>query len=140
MDLEPRLAADCFWPGMMVEMEDPGSVLVVEDEARVASSLVEAFESSGFVVSLCSTGFDALNYIEMEDDIAAVVTDIQLGEGPDGWEIARRAREHFPEAAVVYITGASSAAYGEKAVANSTLLQKPFPVMELVNTVSALLH
>ena len=121
-------------------MEDPGSVLVVEDEALVASSLVEAFESSGFVVSLCGTGFDALNYIEMEDDIVAVVTDVSLGEGPDGWEVARRARAHFPDAPIVYISGEGAAAFREEAVANSRLVSKPLRAMELVNAVSALLH
>lgn len=121
-------------------MVDPGAVLVVEDEARVASSLVEAFERSGFVVSLCGTGFDALNYIEMEDDIVAIVTDVSLSEGPDGWEVARRARAHFPKAPIVYISGDGAATYPAEAVANSRLMRKPLRPMELVNTVSALLH
>lgn len=121
-------------------MEDPGSILVVEDEAPIASSLVAAFENSGFVVSLCGTGFDALNYIEMEDDIVAVVTDVSLDEGPDGWEIARRARAHFPDAPVVYISGDAAAAPPGEAVANSRLMRKPLRPKDLVNAVSALLH
>jgi DNA-binding response OmpR family regulator len=121
-------------------MERSQSLLLVEDEPLVAMSLADALEECGFRVSLCGTGFDALNYIEMEDSITAIVTDIRLGNGPDGWEVARRAREHFPCAKVVYITGDSAAEYSTEGVPKSVILQKPFPTAELVDTVSSLLH
>ncbi|HKT15761.1 MAG TPA: response regulator [Allosphingosinicella sp.] len=121
-------------------MDQADSLLLVEDEPLVAMSLADALEESGFRVSLCGTGFDALNYIEMEDSIAAVVTDIRLGNGPDGWEVARRAREHFPGATIIYITGDSAAEYSTEGVPKSVILQKPFPTAQLVNAVSSLLH
>ena len=121
-------------------MQRSRSLLIVEDDQLIAFSLAEALEECGYIVSLCGTGFDALNYIEMEDGIAAVVTDIQLGDGPDGWEVARRARECFPRAPIVYISGTAAGDYGEEAVSNSVMLKKPFPLRELVSTVSAMLH
>jgi CheY-like chemotaxis protein len=116
------------------------SLLIVEDEPLVAMSLVDAFEECGYRVSVCGTGYDALNYIEMEGDIVALVTDIRLGDGPDGWEIARRARAHFPATPVIYITGDSAGDYGEHAVPKSVILQKPFPIAQLIKTVSSLLQ
>jgi CheY-like chemotaxis protein len=119
---------------------DSASLLIVEDEPFVAMSLVEVLEEGGYQVSVCSTGFDALNYIEMEDGLLGIVTDIRLGEGPDGWEIARRAREHFPAAHVIYITGDSANEFLSEAVPRSVLLQKPFPLQKFVSAISALLH
>jgi len=117
-------------------MDNIESLLLVEDEPLVALSLADALEEGGFRVNLCGTGFDALNFIEMEESITAVVTDIRLGDGPDGWEVARRAREYFPRAQVVYITGDRAGEFPDEAVAGAVLLQKPFAMDELVKAVS----
>lgn len=117
-----------------------GSFLIVEDEPLVAMALVEALEECGYSASVCGTGFDALNFIEMERGLLGVVTDIRLGEGPNGWEVARRAREHFPAAPVIYITGDSANAFAAEGVPKSVILQKPFPLKEFLRTVSSLLH
>jgi len=116
------------------------SLLLVEDEPLVATVLADALEESGYHVSLCGTGFDALNYLEMEDSIAAVVTDIGLGEGPDGWEVARRAREQFPDAPVIYITGRGAGAAAGQRVSESLILQKPFASKDLLLALSRLLN
>jgi CheY-like chemotaxis protein len=121
-------------------VENLASLLIVEDEPLSGMLMANAFEASGYSVSLCGTGYDALNYIEMEDGIAAVVTDIKLGDGPDGWEVARRAREHFPEARIVYITGFVDDVAREEAVPESVLLEKPLEVDELISTVEQLLN
>ena len=121
------------------KLEASDSLLLVEDEPLVALSITEALEANGYRVSSCGTGFDALNYIEMEDDVSAVVTDINLGHGPDGWEVARRAREHFPSAAIVYITGERAPEFEEEAVSRSRLLEKPVDADEVVKAVSDLL-
>jgi DNA-binding response OmpR family regulator len=116
------------------------SLLLVEDEPLIALFLADALEESGYSVSLCGTGFDALNYIEMEDGLAAVVTDIRLGDGPDGWEVARRARQHFPNAQVVYISGFLDAESADEAVPESAILRKPIEQGELVRAVATLLR
>ena len=115
-------------------------ILLVEDEPLLAFALMDSLEERGYHVSVCGTGIDAINFIEMEDCIAAVVTDIRLGNGPDGWEVARCAREHFPGTPVVYITGDSAGAFASKKVPESILLQKPFPLSSLIDAVSALVH
>jgi hypothetical protein len=45
---------------------------------------------------------------ELEADASrfnGLITDINLGKGPDGWEVARRAREFIPTLLVVYMSG-----------------------------------
>jgi CheY-like chemotaxis protein len=121
-------------------VESSVSLLIVEDEPLSGMLMANALEAKGYSVSLCGTGYDALNYIEMEDGIAAVVTDIRLGDGPDGWEVARHARAHFPEARIVYITGFADEVGSDEAVPESVLLEKPVEVEELISTVSRLLN
>jgi len=116
------------------------SLLLVEDEPITALSSMVALEQHGYRVNLCSTGFDALNIIEMEERIDAVVTDIDLGLGPNGWEIARRARDHFPNAPVIYITGKAAGDYEEEGVPESRILEKPFHIDVLVDMISSVLN
>ena len=116
------------------------TLLLVEDEPLTALFLADALEAEGYRVNCCGTGFDALNYIDMEDSITAIVTDIRLELGPDGWEIARRAREQFPDAQVIYITGHAEAEFGEEKVPESVILRKPFKSAELVKAITAMLN
>jgi len=123
---------------MRLSVAEQRSLLLVEDEPLVAMALADALEEFGYRVNCCGTGFDAYNYLEMEDSIAVIVTDIKLGEGPNGWDVARKARQCFPEAPIVYITGDSAADFGEESVPKSVLIQKPFASSQLVAAVSSL--
>jgi DNA-binding NtrC family response regulator len=68
-----------------------------------------------------------------------VVTDIRFGSFPDGWEVARVARENDADMPVVYISGHGLLDWQAMGVANSIMLEKPFPLEKLVTTVSQLL-
>lgn len=116
------------------------SLLLVEDEPLTAMSLMADLEEYGYRVNLCATGFDALNFIDMEESIDAVVTDIGLEFGPDGWEIARHARDQFPNSAVIYITGNAAEEYRQEGVPESHILKKPFKTAELIQLISTLKH
>jgi DNA-binding response OmpR family regulator len=45
----------------------------------------------------------------------AMVTDVNLGAGPDGWAVAKRARELNETLPVIYLTGASGHQWQSKA-------------------------
>ena len=122
----------------------PLVVLVVEDE-QVLRELVEpALADAGFSVLLAHNGSEALKYLEERESeeapLRALVTDVQLGPGPSGWEIAKRARELHPEIPVVYVTGAAAAEWSSKGVPNSLIIQKPFAPAQVVTAVSQLLN
>jgi DNA-binding response OmpR family regulator len=116
------------------------SLLLVEDEPLTGMALLADLEEHGYRVNLCATGFDALNFIDMEESIDTVVTDIRLENGPDGWEIARRARDQFPNSTVIYITGSASDEYVLEGVPESHILKKPFKISDLVKLISTLRH
>ena len=73
-------------------------------------------------------------------DYRALVTDINLNSGMDGWEIARRAREMKPDFPIVYMTGAAAHEWTSQGVPGSILLEKPFAPAQVVTAVSQLLN
>ena len=81
----------------------------------------------------------AKNLMRMRHRFKAVITDIKLPDGPDGWEIARRARELVPDIPVIYITGDSTHEWSSKGVPNSVVIAKPFAPAQLITMVSTLI-
>ncbi len=67
-------------------------ILLAEDEYLVGVSFQDVLEDGGYSVRHVSSGLEAIGVLE-EDGcaVSGVITDIRLGEGPDGWEVARRA-------------------------------------------------
>jgi DNA-binding response OmpR family regulator len=67
------------------------TVLVVEDEASIASFVSLYLKNAGYVVRTASTGGDALNQIA-SGDVSLIVLDLMLPD-IDGIEICRRVRK-----------------------------------------------
>jgi DNA-binding response OmpR family regulator len=77
-------------------------VLLTEDEILISLDLAEALRETGFAVLATATSTEALQGLEADPlDTQAVITDMRFGRGPDGWEVARRARERDPVMPVV---------------------------------------
>ena len=116
------------------------TVLVVEDEPSVLMFLEEGLEERGYDVVTARSGGEALSILGSSIyDVSVLVTDIRIGEGLDGWDIARGAREITPELPIVYVTGDSALSWSEEGVPNSLLLQKPFDRTQLEAAIETLL-
>jgi DNA-binding response OmpR family regulator len=116
-------------------------LLLAEDEHTVAAVLNAALTDAGYEVLGAGNGNEAIK--EIEADAArfrAVVTDIQLRTGPEGWEIARRARELVPTMPIVYMSGESAEEWAAKGVPGSLMIAKPFAPAQLVTAVSNLIN
>ena len=106
--------------------------------------IVEVLELSltdgGYDVVIVQSGSEALRRIETDADrFGGIVTDIRLGAGPSGWDIARRAREIVPNIPVLYMSGDSAHEWSSKGVPGSVFLPKPFGPAQLVTAVSQLI-
>lgn len=115
-------------------------LLIAEDEFLLIADLEEALEEAGYAIQIVSNGSQAIE--ALENDISrfkALITDIRMGLGPTGWEVAHRARELSPTLPVVYMTGDSAASWAANGVPNSVLLQKPFAMGQLVVAISQLI-
>ena len=69
-----------------------------------------------------------------------LVTDINLGPSPTGWEIAARAREIEERLPVVYMTSGIGDEWTSKGVLNSILIRKAFALAKMVTAVAHLLN
>ncbi|HEY7806861.1 MAG TPA: response regulator [Croceibacterium sp.] len=120
-------------------MNDIQPILVVDDEPLVRIVLVDALQQCGYSVLEAENGRAALGVIDGAEQLRGLVTDIRLGPGATGWQIADHAREKFAGLAVIYVTGDSMADWTAKGVPRSFALQKPFASLEVVAALADLL-
>jgi DNA-binding response OmpR family regulator len=116
------------------------TVLYVEDNELVRELVAMSLEDAGFnvvVAADAAMASDALSR-NVEQPLRAVITDIDLGVGSDGWAAARRARELDGALPVIYVTGAHGHDWQSKAVPNAIMITKPFTAAQLVDTVASL--
>jgi CheY-like chemotaxis protein len=122
-------------------LESPPFILLVEDEQLIALSVQEALEDGGYAVRAAVSGIDAISVFDQgSEEISALITDIRLGIGPDGWDVARHARELNPRLPIVYMSGDSSHGHSSRGVPDSLMIQKPFAPAQIVTAVSTLLN
>jgi len=111
-------------------------ILVVDDEAMIVMTVEEALRNAGYAVESAHGVPEALAMLESMPEIAGIVTDINIGAGPSGWELGRQARQHNPALAVVYMSGASAVDYPAEGVPGSVMVQKPFAPDQVVTAIS----
>ena len=115
-------------------------VLVVEDEAPICSFIEDALSDGGFEACSVRSGEVALStFLDGREQCRALLTDVNLGDGISGWELARQVREITPGFPVAYMTGASAADWKSQGVADSVLIEKPFVPAQLVSAVAQLI-
>ena len=115
-------------------------ILLVEDEILIREMLVEALEAAGFSTLASVDAQGALRlFAENGADVRALVTDINLDDGMDGWELACVAREQSGDLPVVYVSGASGHEWASRGVPGSLMIAKPFAPAQIVVAVSSLL-
>ena len=116
---------------------DP-TILIVEDEALIRLALVDMFEDAGFAVLEAGDASEAVAFIESyASNIRVLLTDIRLGDGPDGWDVARHARSQLEALPIVFVSGDSVDDWGEAGFDRSIMLAKPVPDGDLLAAVRA---
>jgi len=115
-------------------------VVVVEDEPLILEMVQEALEEAGFEVLSATSSRSAEEKIGAADEIVGLITDVRLGRGPDGWELARAVRTARPGLPVVYMTGDSAGEWSAHGVPRSLIVQKPFAVGQVVAALTGLLN
>jgi DNA-binding response OmpR family regulator len=118
----------------------PTLLLLVEDEALILVDVKDSLHDAGFKVVAVHDGKQALAELDADATrFKAVITDVQLGDGPDGWEVGRHARELVPDMPVIYTSGGSSRDWSSKGVPDSVMIAKPFVPAQLITAVSTLI-
>jgi PAS domain S-box-containing protein len=104
------------------------TVLVVEDEPAVRDISAAFLRSLGYRVHAVGNAAEALQMLAHDDTIALLFSDVMLGDGMDGNELARAARRRRPELQVLLTSGyEDSVARQDPLDADRfELLRKPF--------------
>ncbi|MEA3263260.1 MAG: response regulator [Pseudomonadota bacterium] len=114
-------------------------ILVVEDDTLIRMALVATLKGGGYTVAECNSGAAAMILIDESADLQGLISDINLGDGPDGWAVAHHARQRYPALAVLYVSGESVASWTAEGVPNSLILQKPYAEAQLMTAIASLL-
>ncbi len=114
-------------------------ILLVEDQRLVRMSIEEGLQDSGYAVVVASSAADAAGTIEtMGGTIGALITNVDLGKAPDGWDVARRGRDLDPAIPVIYTTASWTPDCACRAVQNSIVVPMPYRIDQIVTALSML--
>ncbi|MFN6980913.1 MAG: response regulator [Brevundimonas sp.] len=116
------------------------TVLIVDDEPLISLMVAVVFEEAGFEVITVANAAEAEQISHKNENLAAIVTDIQLGKGPNGWAVAVDARTRLPRIPIVYVTGDSASDWAAFGVPRSVLVQKPFVAAQVLAAVMKLMN
>lgn len=116
-------------------MAEKKLVLVVEDEFLIRTLVQASLEDADLAVITAGHGGEAIQLLDgQQRKVAALITDVRLGDGPDGWAIARYARRIRPDLPVIYFSG-NATEWPSEGVPNSAFLQKPLTAPQIVRAV-----
>jgi PAS domain S-box-containing protein len=104
------------------------TILVVEDEPDVAEIASAFLRSLGYRVRNATGQADALALLESAPDIALLFTDVILGAGGNGIDLAQAARVRWPQLPVLLASGYTNPgpSRAERDSAGFELLRKPY--------------
>ena len=108
------------------------TILVVEDELLLRMELVDVLQDAGWNTLEAATGEAASAYLDQDEKIDFLLTDIRLGGTVDGWQVAERFREIRPDGPVIYVSANPDLA--SRRVRDSVFLSKPVDMRMVQNT------
>lgn len=116
------------------------TLLYVEDDVMIQSAMISFLSEYGFELLIADNASQALHYIFDEAiSIDALLTDVNLGEGANGWEVARCARLRTPAMPVIYTSSVSEEEWCANAVPLSKLCMKPFRPSHVIDALTSLM-
>ena len=125
----------------MFNQSDASVLLYVEDELLVQAATEDALRDAGYEVVIASSGAEAMSLVRtLCGNLRGVITDVNLGRGENGWDVARRARESIAGVPVIYVSGANQGEWTSRGVPNSLIIAKPFAPAEVVAAMASLLN
>ena len=113
-------------------------ILFVEDDFLLNFSSCEFIRDRGIRVIEASSALSAANVIDRLGYLSALVSDIDLGEGENGFDIARRARAAYPGLPVVFVSGTAVSRHAAEGVEGSIFISKPYHPRQIVEALRAL--
>jgi signal transduction histidine kinase len=124
-------------PVRPVEPLQPLRVLAVDDEAMMTRAVARMLKPSGHQVSAAASAEEALEMLAAQP-YDVVVSDMGMGPGMNGWELADAVKRRWPSVRFLLATGWGAAIDPAEARAKgvAAVLAKPYHPAELVRALS----
>jgi DNA-binding NtrC family response regulator len=110
-------------------------VLLVDDDESVRDMTCMLLEYAGYRVLLAGNAAEAMAMMTDHPEVGVVVTDVNLKEGPNGFEMARAMKAAGMRASVIIISGDPSWRETSQA-ADMHFLAKPYASATLTQAVA----
>jgi len=141
----PVAASDVAAPTSVVAaspQKGSETILVVEDEEDVRRIAVAFLRTAGYATCEAANAEQALILLDANPHVAMLFSDVVLGSGMNGAELARIARQRRNDLRILLTSGYENPAFqGNRAIESSTrLLRKPYRRDELLTVVRQLLR
>jgi PAS domain S-box-containing protein len=116
------------------------TILVVEDEAAVRDTVRRQLESLGHHVLAAESASDALEIINTTPVLDAVLSDVVLGAGLNGIDLAAAARSVRPHLRLAFMSGYNAIPEAQRRIREfgAPLLGKPSTISQLARTIDSL--
>jgi CheY-like chemotaxis protein len=136
---EPRTAAPVTQP--VTPHATTYTVLVVEDEAAVRSTIRRQLETLGHTVVVADSAAVAIALLKSDAPPDAMITDVVLGSGMNGVDLADAARVFRPGLPIIFISGFTAVPEAQKRISDSgaPLLSKPSTLSQLERAMNAVM-
>jgi CheY-like chemotaxis protein len=116
------------------------TILVVEDEPEVRSVALAFLKSLGYATLEAADAESALAVLKLHPEVSLLFSDVILGSGMNGNELARVAQRLRPGLPALLTSGYESPdAQADPETLRAPLLRKPYPREELARSVRAAL-
>lgn len=114
-------------------------VLLVEDNAALRQASSAMLAAAGFEVRQAECAREARAWLQTGRAPDALLTDINLGEGADGFDLAREARSLHPRLPVVYMSALCAGRFAAEGVDSARFVAKPFAPGDMIGALSQVL-
>ncbi len=104
----------------------PRCLLLVEDDPLVRDTVAMMLQEEGYEVCEAANAQGALHLIREGLEAPLIVTDVDLGPGPSGADLADELHRLRPELRIIFITGRLSSLHGRMLDEREAILPKPF--------------
>lgn len=101
-------------------------LLLVEDDELVRDTVSLMLQEEGFAVVEAASAVEAIQLIRDGLDVPIIVTDVDLGVGPSGTELADTIHQLRPDLGVIFITGRTGSLSQRPHDKREAVLPKPF--------------
>ncbi|HYX03987.1 MAG TPA: response regulator [Reyranella sp.] len=115
------------------------TILVIEDEILIRLAVCDYLRHCGYRVIEGSSGEEAQRVLLAGEPVEVLFSDVDLGQGMSGLELAAWVRQHYPAVRILLTSGVAQLAEGAAHLCDGPFLRKPYAYSGLVDHIKRLL-